>query len=307
MTVQVAASRMAARRLAVRDVAVGLTVAAACFGAAEVLLQRIAAPLSAHVALPGDARLQLWGDFAAGATAALVITASAALTIALRRPLLAGVVATTLVALAAPEARPALYAAVVLAIASSMLLPPRMRGESLGGARVRGASAGAPATALAAAAIAVAAGLWPLVFSSGVAEARTVAEVALVAAPVLAAIWVVGTRRTGAGAWLAAAAVGGLAGIALTVRLDTTAMAATWALGITLALPAAAYVAAAAAAGLVVATWAADPARRLRLAGVALLAVAGLQPAAVHHCLTAVLAVVLLSLPAGALDEGAAR
>lgn len=317
MTVQATASPIVASPVVARDAAVGLTVAAATFGVMEVLLQRIAAPVSAHVALPAARAVQPAGDFAAGATAALVVTASAALALALRRPVASGVLAAglaaTVLALAAPAARPVLYAVVAAGLVA-LLLPPGMWGEYRRARapapsdpappppahlpRIRG---GGKRVALGAAAVAVAAGLWPLVFTAGVTEARTVAEAALVAAPVLAAVRVVQTRRAGAGAWLAAAAAGLVMAVALTVRLETTAMAAVWALGITLALPAVAYVLAAAAAGFVLAAWWADPSRRLRVAGAALLVVAGLQPAAVHHSLTALLALTLLSVPAGAL------
>ncbi len=297
MTVQATTrSPTAASHVAIRDAAVGLTVAAAVVGAAEIALQRIAVPVSAHVALPGAERLPGFGDFAAGATATLVVAAAAALAFALRRraavaAVLAAGLGATLVAVALPGRQRLGY----LVVAAGLLVIPLLRPRAL-----------ARTAALGAAAIATVAGLWPLVSGGGVGEARTLAEIAIVAAPLIAAAAIVRRRPVPAAAWAWAAAAGGLAAVAVTVRLDTVAMATVWALGITLALPAAAYVAAAAAAGFVVASWWVDPGRRMWIAGAALLGVAGLQPAAVHHSLTALVALAVLSLPAGALDEGAA-
>ncbi len=297
MTVQATTrSPSAAPRVAVRDAAVGLTVAAAAMGAAEIALQRIAVPVSAHVALPGAEWLAGLGDFAAGATAALVVAAAAALVLTLQRrasvaAVLAAGLGATLVAVAMPGWQRFGY----LVVAAGLLAIPLLRARAL-----------ARTAALGAAAVASVAGLWPLVSGGGVGEARTLAETALVAAPLIAAAGIVRRRPAPVVALGWAVAAGGLAAVAVTIRLDTVAMATVWALGITLALPAVAYVAAAAAAGFVVATWWVDPARRIRVAGVVLLGVAGLQPVAVHHSLTALVALVLLSLPAGALDEGAA-
>ncbi len=301
MTVQATTrSPSAGSHVAVRDAAVGLTVAAAVGGAAEIALQRIAVPVSAHVALPGAEWLPAFGDFAAGATAALVVGAVAALAFALRRraavaAVLAAGLGATLVAVALPDRQRFGY----LVVAAGLLVIPVLRARDL-----------AWTAALGAAAVATVAGLWPLVSGGGVDEARTLAEIAVVAAPLIVATGIVRRQPVPAVAWAWAVAAGGLAAVAVTIRLDTVAMATVWALGITLALPAVAYVAAAAAAGLVVATWWADPARRIWIAGAVLLGVAGLQPAAVHHSLTALVALAVLSLPAGVLggdeDEGAA-
>jgi hypothetical protein len=74
----------------------------------------------------------------------------------------------------------------------------------------------------------------------------------------------------------------------------TVAITSLWAIGFTMSLPAVLYFAAVAAAVSAILIWFRDGGSRHLAVGVVLLFVAGIQPQAVHHSLTASLGLILL-------------
>ncbi len=121
---------------------------------------------------------------------------------------------------------------------------------------------------------------------------RAVGEAALVMALLLLALAVSTSSHRGLTSSLGLAAGAGLAAVSLVS--DFTPFVALWATGAILWLPSLAYIAAAGAAGYVLASWLSEPATRHRAAGLILLAVAGIEPTLVHHNATALLALVAL-------------
>ena len=159
-------------------------------------------------------------------------------------------------------------------------------------------------------AIAVVAGQWPLLAgdlgratgaSAGdgaLVAARTISELALVFGVILFALATRGLWHHRRSAWLVGAVSGLVVLAMLASRPDYTAILALWAMGATLSLPPGIYVVGAIAAGVAVLGWLASPHQRIRIAGLALIVIVGLQPPLVHHNLTALLGLALLALPA---------
>ncbi len=275
-----------------RRLAPALTGAAAVGGVIEVLLERVAGPTLTHAAgpslAPAAAMVSRVGTIAVGATAILVLLAAVAWAGAAwsrSRIVAAAILAAVVTTLAAGfigygSALTLLHVAVTVA-AVGMVLTLRLPG-AYGGA-------------IAAVAVAIVAGQWSLAGLSGHVAVRVVAEAALVLALLLFAVSVVGTfgRRSliglTAGAMVAAASL-------MSAR---TPLIVLWASGATLWMPSAVYICAGAAIGLLLATWLPDRSTRHLAAGLVLLAVAGIEPALVHHNLTALVALLALAVPIG--------
>ena len=280
-----------------------LAGAAALFAGAEILLDRIGAALVAYLAptSPGLARiLEAAGTAAAGTTALLVIAAAAALGAArsrtrLARTLLLTATFVTLIVSVTPGTGGAvLVHSLVVAGAAALAVEAESRGVMR--------------AAIVSAALGVALGQVPFL-APGLGDwalVRIGAEAGLLAAVALAGMaW---TRRSAAAPWLAGAIAATAASTLILARPAFTAMLSTWALGATLALPLLAYIAAAWGAGVLL--WGARTDRAIRLvaAGLALLWVAGTAPTAIHHNLSALLGLLLLTIPPGALaTDGAAE
>lgn len=287
-----------------------LTAALAITGIAEVVLFRVAAPVVSHTPIGGGAALRdavdTSGRAALGATALLAPAAIAVLAVvAFRRSrleaaLLVGATAATLAAILAPTpglvvaAHGATTAAAAWVTVGAFRSFPRL--QALGGALL---------------AVAFTAGRLPLVLdvSPGaaglvpvgtVAAARTVAEAALVAAPVLLVAGVMQRARVSTRAWKAAgiAALVGAAGFA--AAPEYLAITTMWASGVTLSLPPVAYIAALFFLTLLVAHWWRISRTRHLAVGIVLVAVAGIMPGVVHHNLTALAGLALLSMAAAA-------
>ncbi len=116
-------------------------------------------------------------------------------------------------------------------------------------------------------------------------------------APLLLALAAAGRDVIPVRGWGGALAGGVVAAGAIVFGDSFAAVGATWAIGATLALPPMLYIAGAAGFGLVVATWVTRDAARPLVAALVLLAVAGIQPAVIHHSLTALLALAVLACP----------
>ena len=78
---------------------------------------------------------------------------------------------------------------------------------------------------------------------------------------------------------------------------DRTPLVALWASGATLWMPSLVYIGAGAAVGLLLANWLPNRSTRHLAAGLALLAVAGIEPTLVHHNVTALVALLALAAP----------
>ncbi|MDA1002460.1 MAG: hypothetical protein O3B31_03785 [Chloroflexi bacterium] len=153
----------------------------------------------------------------------------------------------------------------------------------------------------------LAAARWPLLADSwsallgarsGVGTAFvawTVAEAALVAAPVAFGIALLLVTTPSRLEWAAATVAALGAGAFLAAEPGYAGLVSIWATGSTLALPTFAYVLSATCVGLVLTHWLRGPSTRHLAAGLVLLAVAGVQPAVAHHNLTAVFALLLLA------------
>ena len=285
-----------------------LVLAAALLGLAEVALGRMVAPALSHI--PTSSLGQHIGQAAdAGGASALSATAllviAAALTFAIGQfgrdraaslPLAAAVSATTLMALdpghgGATAGRIVLVCAATAVAGVAMARLPRWH-----------------AAAVAVAALAVIAGQWPLVAEALAAggggaaadpgnAAAGVAELSLVTVPILLAFALLQERRPPRGAWVTAVAASVLSAALLAREPSYTAILSTWATGATLSLPPFLYIFAAGCAALVLASSLSERSSHHLAAGLVLLAVAGVQPALVHHNLTALLALALLATP----------
>ena len=168
-----------------------------------------------------------------------------------------------------------------------------------------------PAAAIGIAALGFMAGLYPVAaeafVSSGLLSRsggvdvgwRTFAELALVVSAVLfgiAALRAAPTRT----AWWSAVTAGVVVATVLAFRPEYGAVLSLWALGVTLTLPPVVYIVGAAGFAAALTAWLATPVTRHRAAGITLLAVAGIAPLLLHHNVTLVVALVLLSMPADA-------
>lgn len=274
-------------------------------GLAELFLQRVVYRVGVHIPRQG-AFLGLYeaataaGDFAFRLTA--VLLAAAALTFALW--LMRGGTA------------PALGAVLVLLLAANFLAWPLGLGDAevvaaaffLAGlaaclavvAKRRGGAA--LQAAVAGAALALLLGQYRVltaqlgVADGGVATAQLASEAALLLAAAFLFLAAAGAHRRSAA--LAAAVVGLLAAAAYAREPATAAILSLWAVGVTLSLPPVLYLLGLVAAVYAAAAWLPAGERRHLGLGVLLLLVAGVQPEVLHHQLTALLGLTLLSLGA---------
>jgi hypothetical protein len=294
-----------------RDLGRTLAIAAATTGVAEILLHRGVVPVAVH--LPGDGGATLatsillrGAAMSMAATALLVMATAIAWSVALRRrhPIMAttilSVAALTVAASISVGTTPRLLvqAATIAAVVAILVVATRISSPLHG-------------VALAMAGIAIAASQWPLLLdalnlSSGDVAARTIAEVALIATPIVFAVSVVRRGRASLAALLAG--IGAGLAIALVSVLEPTHVAGSllWAFGVTLSLAPFAYVVAGTCLTFVAVTWLRDRTGRVLLAGLVLLAVAGIGPTALHHNVAAVTGLVLLasSAPGFQSEEG---
>ncbi|MEZ4503617.1 MAG: hypothetical protein R3C39_13405 [Dehalococcoidia bacterium] len=283
-----------------------LVLAAGLAAAAELVLFRVAVPVLSHMPGAGLAgvgsMLTAVAECSFKATAVLVLASAAlvALRLARSEPAVAvalvaafgGVTVETLASggWASLTARAALVSAIGVVIAAAWTRLPLLFGA-----------------AHAAAALAVLGGQWPLLVkdaaavagsaaSTGTTVSTSVGELAFVFAPVLFAVALVRGHSPTRGSWIGGAAAGLFVASLLARRPDYAAIISSWAVGVTLSLPPFIYIVSAACAGLVAIEWLHAPATRPLAAGLVLLAAAALQPAVVHHNLTAVLALVVLAM-----------
>jgi hypothetical protein len=275
----------------VNPTAAALTGAAAIGGVTEVLLERVTGPMLTHAAGPSLAPVAAMasslGTLVVAVTAALVLLAAMAWAgVAWKRHRIVGA---------------AILAAVVTALAAGVfggsgtltLLHLSVAVAAIGTVLVV-RLAGIYGVAVAAVAVAIVAGQWSLGIPGGqyTVAARVIAETALVVALFLFAASVAGwSRRSviglGTGAIVAAAAL----------VSDRTPLIALWASGATLWMPSLVYIGAGAAVGLLLANWLPNRSTRHLAAGLALLAVAGIEPTLVHHNVTALVALLALAAP----------
>jgi hypothetical protein len=128
----------------------------------------------------------------------------------------------------------------------------------------------------------------------GLESMRLFSETAIVAAALVCAAVAFGegrVRRPAVGSSILALVIA-----ATYLREPSTfAIVSLWAAGITVSLPPVAYLAAFTAAAFAVLTWVRQPTTRPMAIGLVLLLVAGLQPQALHHGVTALIGLVLLS------------
>jgi hypothetical protein len=276
----------------VNPLAAALTGAAAIGGVAEVLLERVAGPILTHAAGPSLAPVAAMasrlGTLVVAVTAVLVLLAAVAWAgVAWERHRIVGaaILTAAVTALAAgvfggSGTLTLLHLSVAIA-ATGTVLVVRLPG-------IYG-------IAIAAVAVAIVAGQWSLGYPGNqyTVAARVIAETALVVALLFFAASVAGWSRRrsviglGAGAIFAAAAL----------VSDRTPLVALWASGATLWMPSLVYIGAGAAVGLLLANWLPHRSTRHLAAGLALLAVAGIEPTLVHHNVTALVAVLALAAP----------
>jgi len=277
-------------------IARSLTMVAAVTGAIEVAFDRIIVPTLSHAVGPSLAPLAT----ASGVVARLMVAVTLAFVVG------AAVAWATVLWHTSPGAAVGIGIAVWAALATGLL------DSSLAAAVLRISVTvalavvvvtmlrpGLAAIGVGSAAVAVVAGQWSVV--GHVLGLRIVAEFALAAALVILAVAVAGRTRSR----LAVAGSSIAAGVAVVaLSSEQGPLLALWASGAALWMPSLVYVATAAAAGLLLATWLARARTRYLAAGVCLLLIAGVAPAFAHHSLTGLVAVIALATYAGA-DEGA--
>lgn len=281
-----------------------LAITAALAGSAEVLIARIGAPLVgfwAPAGVPGPGILEAAGSGATAATALLVVVAAAGLPVS-RGP-------WTLAATALPLAAVVLTVAATIDPSPGLLTASHLVVAAAAVGLARGAAVSLPAgrTVGTLAALGVAAGQLAFVATGDAATGlHRVAEAAIIALPIAAA-WRLRAEIGHLGRVAAFIAATGVSA-ALVVRHGELAMLATWTFGATLTVPPLALIAAAAGWVLLAIGALRRPGVRLVAAGVTLPWIAGIQPAAIHHNLTGLLGVMLLTgLTAGhrAVEQGA--
>jgi hypothetical protein len=288
-----------------------LASALAVSGLAELLLQRIVYRVGIHVPRDGFS-LEIYtlathlGDFAFRTTAVLLaVTAVAAVAFFLRRgdrlpaALFAAMIAANLLAWPAAVGGARIAASLVLAFGVAWLAGRRLGWFD---------GAMSLSLALVAAAGAVVAGQYVAAMGAlgttppGVGGVLAVSEVALLLTAGLVLLAALPSRSRGA------AAAGVLAALLLAAAYArepaTLAIVSMWATGVTMSLPAVLYFAGFGAVVFASAAWVRRPETRHLGAGLALLFVAGLQPQALHHGMTALLALVLLSMGGEAAPAG---
>jgi len=273
--------------------AAAITIAAAVGGVVEVLLERVAGPILTHAAGPSLAPVAAMasnlGTLVVSVTAVLVLLAAVAWAgVAWERHRMVGA---------------AILAAAVTALAAGVfadsgtltLLHLSVAVAAVGTALVLRLP-GISGIAVAVVAVAIVAGQWSLGSSGGefTVPARVIAEAALVIALFLFAASVAGSlpRRRA----LIGLTVGAVVAAAALLS-DRTPLVALWASGATLWMPSLVYIGAGAALGLLLSNWLPNRSMRHLAAGLALLAVAGIEPTLVHHNVTALVALLALAAP----------
>jgi hypothetical protein len=139
--------------------------------------------------------------------------------------------------------------------------------------------------------------LLPAIPALNMPTSSAISELLLLATFMAAAVATSARGNVPHAAWIAAVAASALAAAILARDPANAAILSRWAFGATLSLPTVLYIAAAASGALALVTWLLDPASRHLAAGLVLVAVAGAQPAYVHHNLTLLFAAALLALP----------
>jgi len=289
------------------DLVVSLGAALALTGLAELFLQRVVYRVGVHIPREG-AFLEAYrfatfaGDFAFRLAAALLLltTAAAVVWLVSRRTTLVAGLFLALLGLVNLLAWP-LASSLGLALAPLVFV---FAAAWLVGRAARSGASVALVLAVAAAALALAlaqyrAGMTALgAEPGGIATLQLISEASLLAAAVLVAV--------AAGARVRArwpAAVSALLTLILLAGYArepaTVAIVSLWAVGVTMSLPGVLYVAAFGALAFAAVSWASRGETRHLAVGVVLLFVAGLQPQALHHGITAFLGLVLLSVVGG--------
>ena len=270
-----------------------ITIAAAVGGVVELLLERVAGPILTHAAGPSLAPVAAMasnlGTLVVSVTAVLVLLAAVAwagVAWESHRIVGAAILAAVVTALAAgvfagSGALTLLHLSVAVAAVGTALV-----------LRLPGISG----IAVTAVAVAIVAGQWSLGSAGGefTVPARVVAEAALVIALFLFAASVAGScprRRAVVGL-----TVGAVVAVAALLS-DRTPLVALWASGATLWMPSLVYIGAGAALGILLINWLPNRSMRHLAAGLALLAVAGIEPTLVHHNVTALVALLALAAP----------
>lgn len=273
--------------------ALAITIAAAVGGVVEVLLERVAGPILSHAAGPSLAPVAAMasnlGTLVVSVTAVLVLLAAVAwagVAWESHRIVGAAILAAVMTALAAgvfggSGTLTLLHLSVAVAVIGTVLvlqLPGIYR------------------IAVAAVAVAIVAGQWSLASPGGefTVPARVIAEAALVIALFLFAASATGScprRRAVVGLTVGAVVA------AVALLSDRTPLVALWASGATLWMPSLVYIGAGAAVGLLLTKWLPNRSTRHLAAGLALLAVAGIEPTLVHHNVTALVALLALAAP----------
>lgn len=277
----------------VNPTAAALTGAAAIGGVTEVLLERVAGPMLTHAAGPSLAPVAALtsrlGTLVVAVTAVLVLLAAVAWAgVAWERHRFVGaaILAAVVTALAAGVfGGSGIFTLLHLSVAVVVI-----------GTVLAVRLPGIYGVAVAAVAVAIVAGQWSLGIPGGqyTVAARVIAETALVVALFLFAASVAGScprRRAVIGLTVGAAVA------AAALLSDRTPLVALWASGATLWMPSLVYIGAGAAVGLLLATWLPNRSTRHLAAGLALLAVAGIEPTLVHHNVTALVALLALAAP----------
>ena len=276
-----------------------LLLASAAAGAAEVLIHRIGGAVAASIATPpGLARaVEAVGGVSTAVTAVLVVGGAAAL---LAGPDHRRGLAVGLVTLTALTVQPLDGAGLGLLSQRAFFTAVGVIVWSSSGPLWRGAAVMLIGSGMAA-------GQVGLLWSQPGLALRSAGEASIVAGVVILGVGTASERSIGLWGWIGAAGAGVVAGAALTVQPTYTALAALWTWGATLWLPVLAYVAAAAAAGLLLMTWLRHAHSRHLAAGLVLLGVAGLPPALAHHNITATLALIALASARWPSVEGRSR
>jgi len=281
-----------------------LTGFLAASGLSELLLQRVVYRVGVHIPRDG-AFLRAYdfateaGDLAFRFTAVLLVLSAVILTLWLLRDgarpvagaLLAALLAANLLAWplrleAGSQAAPIIFAAGVAWLLGQSLARPNPLA-------LKGATAAAAITLLL--------GQYRVGFSdlgvaaNGVAGVQLATEVTLLASAALLAVAAMraANRRL---ACVSALLVAALLGAAYVREPATLAIVSLWATGVTLSLPAFLYLVAFGGVVFAAVAWLRDPGSRHLGIAVALLVVAGVQPQVLHHDITALIALILLSL-----------
>jgi hypothetical protein len=286
-----------------------VAVAAAAVGAVEVLVARLALPVLWHVPSGEVGRvlgspLAGTGDLATQSTAILVGAGATALAIrafSMRQWMNGSALVFAVVGTAVLTAGPPLLLSV--AMRGALILAA----VAIAGLALRRRNPLLVAPAVTAAAVAVVAQwlfatddlqrILPAGPALDMVTAHAISELLLVATFIAAAVAVSARGNVPQTAWIAAVAASALAAAILARDPANAAILSRWAFGATLSLPTVLYIAAAAGGTLALVTWLVDPASRHLAAGLVLVAVAGAQPAYVHHNLTLLFAAALLAMP----------